>query len=236
MKLSLPSHETIRVELFKEKAHHAEEYRISVHYAPHNIKLNQHWKALLQLTFFDLNSPIKIPSSSVIVAKQGLPLMFNTTQGSNVTNRFKLDPIQAFDVIIEDQVVAVEEKDLQEKTIAERMIERSWTEIITRMINIKNDTGRLLEKVIITVTDDPTNYISLVSTDPAPDEINLPKRKWTFALEPDQSKTIKVMLQYQRREKIELPEKRGIIRQVEEDLMLQQADIPNKPYRPSSNE
>ena len=157
--------------------------------------------------FTDLQTTLMVPSSRIIVQKNGLPLMFNSTGGSNVSGRFKTDSIQDANLKIQDRVSKIETISTEEKTLGTRLIERTWTEKISRAISIKNETGRLIKHIVIEANDDPANKISYQDADPAPTEINLPAHIWKFSLDIDEEKKINLNLHYSQKEQIKIEPK-----------------------------
>ncbi|MFW9997728.1 MAG: hypothetical protein ACFFD4_37155 [Candidatus Odinarchaeota archaeon] len=204
MKLHLPAHETIRVELFDEKAIVVAEHRVVTRYSPYSIKTNQSLSASLVFTVTNLETRFIIPQSQIIVEKNGLPLMFNSTSGSNVPNRFKTDQITDAGLKVEDNIIKMEVKDSKEKNLGTRIIERTWTEEITRVISIRNETGREARKIVLEVSDDPANQIVYQGAEPEPDEINLPTRTWKVGLAVDEERKVTLIFHYHRKEQIEV--------------------------------
>ena len=204
MKLFLPSHETIRVKLFDNKAKAIEEYKTTLTYSPYSIKMDQNVTSSLIFTFTDLETSLMIPSSRIIVVKNGLPLMFNSTSGSSVKNKFKTDSIEDVNLKIQDRVGKIETLAMKENTLGSRLIERTWTEKIMRIISIRNETGRDIKNLIIEINDDPAHKITFQQADPAPSEINLPAHIWKLNLNIDEVKKINIFLNYAQKEQLKI--------------------------------
>lgn len=207
MKLYLPAHESIRVELFKANADLIPEHKALIHYSPYNIKSNQKSTPFMTFTFKNLDTDFIVPKSRIIVQEKGLPLMFNSTSGSNLQKQFKTDSIYDSNLKINDRVGKVITKNTEEKALGTSLIERSWTEEITRIITITNDTGRIVENLLIEINDDPASQINFQESDPKADETSLPVYKWKFRLQIGEEKKIVLKLHHFKKEQIKIVSK-----------------------------
>jgi hypothetical protein len=206
LKITIPAHKSIRVELFNEKANYEKRYMANLAYTTYNYKIEQSISSYLSFTFSDLDIPLLVPASKIIVSKYGLPVMFNTTRGSNVKGKFKTDSLVDNSIKITDKVTKVVVEKKEEKKLSKIMIERTWTEIVTRTIVIKNESGQIINSLNLELSEDPANHIIIQENE---DNKALkrqgPTLTYEFKLDVDEEKVLVINLVVSKIEKINIP-------------------------------
>ena len=107
-------------------------------------------------------------------------------------------------VEIEDKVAKVDKSKVKEKKLSKRLIERTWSETVKRVIRIENKTGKKI-LVELSVLENPADDILFTSSSPKPDKSTPPERHWAIDLKKEQEKIITLTFSVQRKENIRLP-------------------------------
>jgi len=204
MKITLEPGKTTWVPFIETNAKVKIEWTCKIEYTVYSIHKNNKHTANLRYVFSDLNGAQFIPSSQLIIKEEGIPLTITETVASPAKNKFKSEKTNDPFVEINDKIATIEKSRVISKALSKRMIERTWTEKISRSVKIENKTGK---KVLLklTIVDKPAEELIFTSSEPEPEAKEPPEYYFAIKLNEDEIKVIKLELKFRKLEKLELP-------------------------------
>jgi hypothetical protein len=158
----------------------------------------------MKYLFTNLKSGKCIPSSQLIIKEGGIPVSITQTVVSLSPDKFSSATTYDPFVEIEDKVAKVDKSKVKEKKLSKRLIERTWSETVKRVIKIENKTGKKI-LVELSVFENPADDILFTSSSPKPERSTPPERYWAIQLKKEQEKIITLTFSVQRKENIRLP-------------------------------
>ena len=204
MKITLEPRKTTWVPFIDSKARLTIHWTAKIEYTTYSAHLDTSHEVMMRYGFSGLEGAGFIPSSQVIIKENGIPLTITESVVSPVNDRFSSERVQDPFVEVTDKLASIKKSKVTSRQLSRRMIERSWSEKITRSIKIENKTGRQVS-LALTVVDRPAEELVFVSSTPAPDRTEQPEYIYAVTLEPDAVQVIKVELKLKSVEKLELP-------------------------------
>ena len=188
-KISLEPRKTTWVKFIDEKAKMVVERKCKVHYYKSNILTNLTHSIDMKYLFTGLKSGKCIPSSQLIIKEGGIPVSITQTVVSLSPEKFSSATTYEAFVEIEDNVAEVDKSKVKEKKLSRRLIERTWTETVKRVIKIENKTGKNI-MVELSVFENPADDIVFVKANPKADKATPPERKWNIKMKKEGQKLI----------------------------------------------
>ena len=203
-KINLEPRKTTWVKFIDEKAKMKVERKCKVQYYRSNILSNLTHSIDMKYLFTNLKSGKCIPSSQLIIKEGGIPVSITQTVVSLSPDKFSSATTYDPFVEIEDKVAKVDKSKVKEKKLSKRLIERTWSETVKRVIRIENKTGKKI-LVELSVFENPADDILFSSSSPKPERSTPPERYWGIQLKKEQEKIITLTFSVQRKENIRLP-------------------------------
>ena len=107
-------------------------------------------------------------------------------------------------VEVRDNVANVEKSDLVEKMHSKTMLERTWTEAVTRAIKIKNKNDREID-LTLKVLDNPAQELTFQESTPKPTREQAPEYIFELKVEPEGEIILNIRFTLQKKETIKIP-------------------------------
>jgi len=239
-KINLEPRKTTWVKFIDEKAKMKVERKCKVQYYRSNILSNLTHGIDMKYLFTNLKSGKCIPSSQLIIKEGGIPVSITQTVVSLSPDKFSSATTYDPFVEIEDKVAKVVKSKVKEKKLSKRLIERTWSETVKRVIKIDNKTGKKI-LVELSVFENPADDILFTSSSPKPERSTPPERHWEINLKKEQEKVITLTFSVQRKENIRLPPDKTIKGRIAYqnqmvDAAEQQMDFPEELNEEAYNE
>ena len=203
-KVTLEPQKTTWVRFIDEKATMKVERHCKVYYFKDNILENTTQSVEMKYLFSGLKGGRCIPSSQLIIKEKGIPVTITQTAISMDPTKFTSMTTSDPFVEISDDVASVEKSKVKEKKLSRRVIEREWVETVTRVIKVKNKTGKKVA-LDLSVFENPADSILFESSNPKPNKTTPPERNWEIKMGKDEEKILSIKFKVRRIEQIRLP-------------------------------
>jgi hypothetical protein len=203
-KVTLEPQKTTWVKFIDEKATMKVERTCKVYYYKDSILENTTQSVEMKYLFSGLKGGKCIPSSQLIIKEKGIPVTITQTAISMDPTKFSSMTTSDAFVEISDDVASVEKSKVKEKKLSRRVIEREWEETVTRVIKIKNKTGKKVA-LDMSIFENPADGILFESSNPKPNKTTPPERKWEIRMPKEDEKIVSIKFKVKRIEQIRLP-------------------------------
>ncbi len=207
MNITLESRKTTWVSFIDTYAKMKAQWNCTAFYNIYNIKDNTPRSVNMKYTLFDLKNKDFIPSSQLIIKKEGIPQTITHTVVSSKRDSFSSEHIDDPFVEVQDNLANVIKKDLKEKRLSKTMLERTWTEYITRSIKIANKNEHDIH-LILKIQDDPAQELTFKSSDPQPKGKEPPEYIYEFNIKAEKEILLKIEFIVKQKETIKTPHSR----------------------------